>query len=440
MTSRSESKRSRSRTTEDEVRRHKKDRDRDREFERVKVKEEPLDNYERIRVKEEPVSDFEDNRSRRGRSHNNDGPPLDADGDLDMDRIRSRRPDRDRDPPSRSSSNRVLVDKDGDLDVDRRRPRIKVEDEDTPPRRRIRSRSRSPDRVDRDRDRDRDRSNRNNPDDRNRGRGGRNDDNRGGHDRNRDRDRDLDSNGRRRDPVREREWKNFFHPDTATSSSSSSAVVKVKKELTEHEKYGLRPGNKDEEDKPEVEKEKPNFALSGKLTAETNTFRGVVIKYSEPPEARKPNKFRWRLYPFKEDEVLPVMYIHRQSAYLLGRDRKIADIPIDHPSCSKQHAAIQYRLMPYERANGTKGRRIKPYIIDLESANGTFVNGDKIESKRYVELFEKDALKFGFSSREYILLHENSKDDPLDDEVGVGGVSPLPAVRKEEKPNLGNMS
>lgn len=89
-------------------------------------------------------------------------------------------------------------------------------------------------------------------------------------------------------------------------------------------------------------KEKPNFELSGALTEDTNTFRGVVIKYNEPPEARIPKR-RWRLYPFKNDEALPVMYIHRQSAYLLGRQRRIADIPIDHPSCSKQHAVFQYR-------------------------------------------------------------------------------------------------
>jgi smad nuclear-interacting protein 1 len=219
----------------------------------------------------------------------------------------------------------------------------------------------------------------------------------------------------------------------------------------EHNKHGSKEvwgkPSQEVDTQPEVEKEKPNFGLSGKLTAETNTFKGVVIKYSEPPEARKPLKFRWRLYPFKGHEGLPVMYIHRQSAYLLGRDRKIADIPIDHPSCSKQHAAIQYRLMPYERPNGTMGRRIKPYIIDLESGNGTFLNGKQIEPKRYYELFEKDALKFGFSSREYILLHENSKDDPLDDEAEaepeVGSSSPLPAIKsekKEKKPNLGNLS
>ncbi|KYO35597.1 smad nuclear-interacting protein 1 [Alligator mississippiensis] len=109
-------------------------------------------------------------------------------------------------------------------------------------------------------------------------------------------------------------------------------------------------------DKEPANKEKPSFELSGALLEDSNTFRGVVIKYSEPPEARIPKK-RWRLYPFKNDEVLPVMYIHRQSAYLLGRHRRIADIPIDHPSCSKQHAVFQYRLVEYTRADGTVGRR-----------------------------------------------------------------------------------
>ncbi|XP_027720529.1 smad nuclear-interacting protein 1 [Vombatus ursinus] len=160
-------------------------------------------------------------------------------------------------------------------------------------------------------------------------------------------------------------------------------------------------------------KEKPSFELSGALLEDTNMFRGVVIKYSEPPEARIPKK-RWRLYPFKNDEVLPVMYIHRQSAYLLGRHRRIADIPIDHPSCSKQHAVFQYRLVEYTRADGTVGRRVRPYIIDLGSGNGTFLNNQRIEPQRYYELKEKDVLKFGFSSREYVLLHESSDTSEVD--------------------------
>lgn len=39
------------------------------------------------------------------------------------------------------------------------------------------------------------------------------------------------------------------------------------------------------------------------------------------------------------------LYVHRQTSYLFGRERRVADIPTDHPSCSKQHAVLQYRLI-----------------------------------------------------------------------------------------------
>ena len=161
------------------------------------------------------------------------------------------------------------------------------------------------------------------------------------------------------------------------------------------------------------EKEGPNMGLSGKLMEDTNVFNGVTVKYSEPPEAKKPRR-HWRFYVFKGDEALPVLHLHRQSAYLLGKDRKVADIPIDHPSCSRQHAVLQYRCVPGSNADGQKVTRVLPYIIDLESSNGTFLNNNKVEPKRYLELREKDVLKFGFSSREYVLLHDQSNQEDGD--------------------------
>lgn len=41
--------------------------------------------------------------------------------------------------------------------------------------------------------------------------------------------------------------------------------------------------------------------------------------------------------------------IYRQSCYIFGRERRIADIPTDHPSCSKQHAILQYRCAHADR-------------------------------------------------------------------------------------------
>lgn len=221
-------------------------------------------------------------------------------------------------------------------------------------------------------------------------------------DRPRDRDRDRDRGG---DRQRERD------------ALSSQQAERQQHDERRRENRQRREENQEEDfgptDAPPVEKEKPSFELSGALTEDTNTFRGVVIKYNEPPEARIPKR-RWRLYPFKNDEPLPVMYIHRQSAYLLGRQRRIADIPIDHPSCSKQHAVFQYRLVEFTRADGTVGRRVRPYIIDLGSGNGTYLNNQRIEAQRYYELKEKDVIKFGFSSREYVLLHEFSDTTEVD--------------------------
>nr|ACF81341.1 unknown [Zea mays] len=40
-------------------------------------------------------------------------------------------------------------------------------------------------------------------------------------------------------------------------------------------------------------------------------------------------------------------------------------------------------------------KKIRPYLMDLDSTNGTFINGNRIEPRRYYELFEKDTIKFG---------------------------------------------
>ena len=47
---------------------------------------------------------------------------------------------------------------------------------------------------------------------------------------------------------------------------------------------------------------------------------------------------------------------------------------------------------------------VRPYLMDLESANGTELNGQKIEQARYVEIRDKDIVKIGGSEREYVFM------------------------------------
>ena len=110
------------------------------------------------------------------------------------------------------------------------------------------------------------------------------------------------------------------------------------------------------------------------------------------------------------------------SAFLLGRDEKVAHVKLDHFSCSSQHAVIQFRkklktveLTAEEQvARGTFDAFVQewiilPYLMDLESTNGTTLNGSKIEPAKYIELRSKDCLRFGSSSVEYVFMKQ--KDD-----------------------------
>ena len=49
----------------------------------------------------------------------------------------------------------------------------------------------------------------------------------------------------------------------------------------------------------------------------------------------------------------------RQSCYLFGRDRAIVDIPTEHPSCSKQHAVIQFRQITKRNEFGDVRRHVQ---------------------------------------------------------------------------------
>ena len=150
---------------------------------------------------------------------------------------------------------------------------------------------------------------------------------------------------------------------------------------------------------------KPDFGLSGALAKDENhgnVYKGHVLKWTEPDDARKPVD-RWRIYEYKDGQQVKVLHIHRQSAFLIGRIKDIADILTMHPSCSGQHAVVQFRLKIL-KDDLDEVRVILPYVMDLESTNGTFLNGERLAPARYVELREKDMLKFGSSSREYVLI------------------------------------
>lgn len=110
------------------------------------------------------------------------------------------------------------------------------------------------------------------------------------------------------------------------------------------------------------------------------------------------------MYVFKGKDLLDTLYIHQRSVWLVGRDRNVTDLLLEHPSISKQHAVVQFRYITTTNEFGDKLSKVKPYLIDLESANGTKLNGKKVEASRFVELRDADVVMFGDSEREYVLM------------------------------------
>jgi smad nuclear-interacting protein 1 len=163
-------------------------------------------------------------------------------------------------------------------------------------------------------------------------------------------------------------------------------------------------------DKGEVEKQKPNFAATGLLAAASNSITqadgtSIVLKYHEPAEARKPPaKDVWKLFVFKGAEVVDTIELSLRSCWLVGRELSVVDLAAEHPSISKQHAVIQFRYIEKRNEFGDKSGKVRPYLIDLESANGTLLNKDEVPASRYLELQNKDMIQFGHSTREYVLM------------------------------------
>ena len=237
----------------------------------------------------------------------------------------------------------------------------------------------------------------------------------------RTRDRDLDRDSRRRrSGERNSGRRHQEHDDSRPSrpkprrdgddkepkpDTARSLVKRAGPLPSQGETFAVSTG-----EEPEKPIEKPNFRTTGVLAAASNSITQadgttITLKYHEPAEARKPPpRDAWKLFVFKGQDIVDTVELGTRSCWLIGRELAVVDLPAEHPSISKQHAVIQFRYTEKRNEFGDKIGRVKPYLIDLQSANGTMLNHDKVPDSRYLELRNKDMIQFGSSTREYVLM------------------------------------
>ncbi|XP_026800054.3 kanadaptin [Pangasianodon hypophthalmus] len=151
--------------------------------------------------------------------------------------------------------------------------------------------------------------------------------------------------------------------------------------------------------KPEIKSKKPaKVPPSGKFPP---------LPYTEPPWAGVPGvPYTFEL--LKNGAILDAVPLTQQSYFVVGR-LPVCDISLEHPSISRYHAVVQYRGKAGDP--GAVGEELGFYIYDLGSTHGTFVNKNKIPPKTYIRLHVGHVLKFGGSTRLFILQGPESDEE-----------------------------
>ena len=90
---------------------------------------------------------------------------------------------------------------------------------------------------------------------------------------------------------------------------------------------------------------------------------------------------------------------------LIGR-AETNDIVVDEPNVSRQHAGLRSTDSGF-------------WIEDMNSRNGTFVNGDEVEGEG-VRLYDKDKIELGGSSEVHWIFRELGATVQIEVPTGLG--------------------
>jgi len=130
------------------------------------------------------------------------------------------------------------------------------------------------------------------------------------------------------------------------------------------------------------------------------------ILFDVPSWAAPPKYSGWRLEVHKNGEQIAIVAVGQLPAYVFGRDPD-CHVRLDHASVSRRHAAIVHD----RRGQG------QVVLMDLGSAHGTVVDGRRLGRGEQVVLKEGSKVRFGASTRSY-MLSRGSKWEDDDDAQG----------------------
>lgn len=144
----------------------------------------------------------------------------------------------------------------------------------------------------------------------------------------------------------------------------------------------------------------PESAPASTAVQQSTGIGGGQSNWQPPDWVVEPKPGVFRLEVVKDGEVLDQINLDKRR-HIFGRQVVTCDFVLDHPSVSRQHAAV------VQHRNGSI------YVIDLGSVHGTFVANERVTKDNPVELEVGQSLRFAASSRSYILRKNTAALFPM---------------------------
>ncbi|KAL4624266.1 kanadaptin-like [Arapaima gigas] len=192
-----------------------------------------------------------------------------------------------------------------------------------------------------------------------------------------------------------------FKKPTFVLPSSLSKKAAPAEAVVSTARAGEEPRSGNEEKAVAAQKRENGARPKAQLPAKPPPSACPPLPYEEPPWAGAPPT-PYSFEVLKNGAIVDTVPLGGRSFSVVGR-LPVCDVALEHPSVSRYHAVVQYRARPLEHAG--------LYAFDLGSTHGTFINKSRIPPKTYVRVHVGHVLRFGGSTRLFVLQGPESDEE-----------------------------
>jgi pSer/pThr/pTyr-binding forkhead associated (FHA) protein len=143
----------------------------------------------------------------------------------------------------------------------------------------------------------------------------------------------------------------------------------------------------------------------------STVIRHKNLQYNIPESSAIP-PIEYTLEVLRNGSIIDYISLSHRPYTVFGRSPD-SDVVLEHPTISRYHAIVQYK------SEFEHGQPAGLYLYDCDSTHGTFINKKRLEPKVYVRIKIGYIIKFGQSTRLYLVQGDSSAEaDSVNNSTG----------------------